>query len=190
MASVVVASTAAMKVGAVRQLFGEGLVAAGGSVEGVTAASGIGEQPFGHEETIRGAMNRLADAQRLRPRADFYVAIENGIFEVATPEKRYFDLAWVVVAKGDGGDGKPCKTALAHSVGIEMPKAQVEEAREEGFDRTHAGHKIAAAHPGVNKQDPHMWITADRCCRQDLLVGALTAAWGQLQQQQQNAAVM
>mmetsp|Transcript_13950 Transcript_13950/g.38105 ORF Transcript_13950/g.38105 Transcript_13950/m.38105 type:complete len:193 (-) Transcript_13950:18-596(-) len=171
---VVVASQAEMKVAAVRRLMGEGFAAADGEVLSVKAASEINEQPYGHEETIRGAMNRLKNAQAMEPGADFYVAIENGIFEVSLPTIRFFDLAWVVVA----GRGHQ---SLAHSVGVEMPAELVESARAEGFDRTHVGNIIAATYPGVNKQDPHHWLTSERCRREELLLQALTVAWGQLQ---------
>lgn len=173
--TVVVASTAAMKVGAVKRLLGEGFEAAGGRVQGVKAASGINEQPFGHEETILGAKNRLASAKTLAPDANFYVAIENGIFEVKTPESKFYDVAWVIMENSRG------QQALTHSVGIEFPAKWVLEAREEGFDKTHAGHKFAADNPGANVQDPHQLLTAGRACREDLLHGALLAAWGQLQ---------
>jgi len=173
---VVVASTASLKVTAVRRLLGEGFSAAGGHIQGVKAGSEISEQPFGHEETLRGAQNRLNNARKMRPDADLYVSIENGIFEVAVPEPRYFDVAWVVMARS--GDER--QQVVAHSVGIEVPRQFVDEARAEGFDRT-VGQKISAQHGG-DAQDPHRWLTAQRCSREDLLVGALTAAWGQLQQ--------
>mmetsp|Transcript_64971 Transcript_64971/g.188375 ORF Transcript_64971/g.188375 Transcript_64971/m.188375 type:complete len:208 (+) Transcript_64971:160-783(+) len=176
---VVVASTAAMKVGAVRRLTTEGCFGgAATAVEAVAAVSGVNEQPFGHEETVRGVLNRLVDARRLRPGARWYIAVENGIFELATESPRYFDVAWVAVDDTAHGLGIP---ALAHSVGIEFPREFVESARAEGFDRTHAGHKIAARNPGVDKQDPHRWLSAERVSREDLLVGALSAAWGQLE---------
>eukprot|EP00446_Apocalathium_sp_SHHI-4_P028091 CAMPEP_0177226390 /NCGR_PEP_ID=MMETSP0367-20130122/40057_1 /TAXON_ID=447022 ORGANISM="Scrippsiella hangoei-like, Strain SHHI-4" /NCGR_SAMPLE_ID=MMETSP0367 /ASSEMBLY_ACC=CAM_ASM_000362 /LENGTH=190 /DNA_ID=CAMNT_0018676553 /DNA_START=18 /DNA_END=586 /DNA_ORIENTATION=- len=174
-ARVVVASSAAMKIGALRRAVDDGCFGgAGALVEGVKAPSGINEQPWGHEETISGAMNRLAAAKEMAPGADFYVAIENGIFEVATsPEPRCFDLAWVVVEAGTDG-----RQAMAHSVGVEFPRTFVQQAREEGFDKTHAGHKLAAANGGVDVQDPHRWLSSDRLCREDLLAGALSAAWG------------
>lgn len=175
--SVVIASTAEMKVGAVKRLLGEGFTVAGGTVEGVKAASEINEQPFGHEETLRGALNRLANARKLRPEASYYVAIENGIFEVVAHGPRFFDLAWVVVETGAG------QQALAHSVGLEFPREFVEQARAVGFDKTHAGEKLAAAIAGVHLQDPHHWLSGRRLCREDLLLGALIAAWGQLHRQ-------
>merc|ERR1712110_1061972 len=94
-------------------------------IEGVKASSGINEQPFGHDETIKGAMNRLADAKLQRPGATYYVAIENGLFEVQAPGSRFFDVAWVIV-EGASDDGAAPPQALAHSVGVEFPSEFVE----------------------------------------------------------------
>jgi len=172
--TIVVASQAAMKVGAVQKIMKEKCFGdPNGIVEGVKAPSGIGEQPFGHDETIRGAMNRLNSAKSMKA-ADFYVSIENGIFEVEITQRRYFDVAWVVIEKAGG------KQSLAHSVGVEMPAEYVEKALAEGFDKTNAGTKLAAENPGVNKQDPHKWLLSGQADREELLIGALKAACGQL----------
>eukprot|EP00929_Paragymnodinium_shiwhaense_P071799 TRINITY_DN36465_c0_g1_i1.p1 TRINITY_DN36465_c0_g1~~TRINITY_DN36465_c0_g1_i1.p1 ORF type:complete len:207 (-),score=45.07 TRINITY_DN36465_c0_g1_i1:282-902(-) len=178
---VVVASTAAMKVGSVRRMLEEVSFTSTDNavaVEGVKAPSGINEQPFGHEETILGAQNRLRNAQKLAPGAAFYVAIENGIFDVKMPDKqRYFDLAWIVIAEGDSDTGH---VGWAHSVGLEFPAQFVEAARAEGFDKTHAGHKMAASLAGMDPQDPHILLSGGAARREDLLLGGLKAAWGQL----------
>ena len=55
--------------GAVQRLMGEGFAAAGGSVEGVKAASEINEQPFGHEETIHEGTNSYSPQEGTIARA-------------------------------------------------------------------------------------------------------------------------
>ncbi|CAE8637878.1 unnamed protein product [Polarella glacialis] len=175
---VVVASTAPMKVAAVERLFappalpallrprGPAAGALGVRVEGVKTASGVNEQPFGHEETMRGALNRLAAARAARPGADFYVALENGLFDVLCSDSvggggapQSFDMAWVVIEDSEG------RRALAHSAGVEVARAA--GAGGDGADL-------------VDPQDPHRHLTSGFCPREDMLLGALTVAWGQL----------
>ncbi|CAE8592435.1 unnamed protein product [Polarella glacialis] len=196
---VVVASTAPMKVAAVERLFappalpallrprGPAAGALGVRVEGVKTASGVNEQPFGHEETMRGALNRLAAARAARPGADFYVALENGLFDVLCSDSvggggapQSFDMAWVVIEDSEG------RRALAHSAGVEMPAAAAAASKASGFSTTAGGEVARAAGAGgdgadlVDPQDPHRHLTSGFCPREDMLLGALTVAWGQL----------
>mmetsp|Transcript_33387 Transcript_33387/g.59165 ORF Transcript_33387/g.59165 Transcript_33387/m.59165 type:complete len:191 (-) Transcript_33387:5-577(-) len=173
---VVVASTAVMKVAAVQKLF------ATAQVEGVKAASGVRDQPFGHEETIQGALNRLEDAKLQAPAADLYISMENGLFEVCTRPDHVmgFDLAWVAIEDSAG------RRSLAHSAGVEMPAAAVAVAKESNFSRT-AGSQVAHSanctrtSDLVDPQDPHKYLTNGDCSREELLLSALSVAWGQLQ---------
>merc|ERR1719375_2945639 len=97
--------------------------------------------------------------------ADYYVAIENGIFEVSIPsdkgspnghphgpvEKRYYDAGWVLIRKG-GSDVE----ALTMSAAIELPNDVVDEAWNQGFgfETTTVGDRLKARFPKVDKQDP------------------------------------
>lgn len=49
------------------------------SIDTVSVPSGVHEQPFGDDETLKGASNRVAGAQALIPEADFWVGIEGGV---------------------------------------------------------------------------------------------------------------
>ena len=75
---IVLASASPVKVAACHKAF-DGL-APDVELVAVEAASEINEQPI-NEETMRGARNRLNNAKKIEPEADFYVSIENGIFE-------------------------------------------------------------------------------------------------------------
>eukprot|EP00933_Yihiella_yeosuensis_P067743 TRINITY_DN72758_c0_g1_i1.p1 TRINITY_DN72758_c0_g1~~TRINITY_DN72758_c0_g1_i1.p1 ORF type:complete len:236 (+),score=55.59 TRINITY_DN72758_c0_g1_i1:62-709(+) len=189
---IVVASTAAMKVAAVKRLFEKGGPALdsssdrGVSVEGIKAPSGVNDQPFGHEETIRGALNRLAAARLEVPGADVYVSMENGLFEVDCSGssdreegsgRKCFDLAWVAIQDSHGHQ------TLAHSAGIEMPSEAAEASKASGFKATAGGvvsESAEAAGHKVDPQDPHLHLTGGLCAREKLLLDALTAAWGQI----------
>lgn len=59
-------------------------------VESIAVNSDVPEQPFGSDETKIGAQNRVNNARKLRPDADFWVAIEAGIDEGST-------FSWVVI---------------------------------------------------------------------------------------------
>ncbi|MBS1205528.1 MAG: yjjX [Proteobacteria bacterium] len=71
---------------AFNEIFGEGSC----HIESVSVDSGVPEQPFGSQETRAGARNRVNNARKLRPDADFWVAIEAGIDEGST-------FSWVVI---------------------------------------------------------------------------------------------
>ena len=74
---------------AFEEIFGEGSC----HIEPVAVESGVPEQPFGNQETRTGARNRVDNARRLHPQADFWVAIEAGIDDDAT-------FSWVVIDNG------------------------------------------------------------------------------------------
>lgn len=68
------------------EIFGEGSC----HIAAISVESGVPEQPFGNEETRAGARNRIANARKIRPDANFWVAIEAGIDEGST-------FSWVVI---------------------------------------------------------------------------------------------
>ncbi|MEP7380683.1 MAG: inosine/xanthosine triphosphatase [Gemmatimonadota bacterium] len=69
------------------------------TVEGVQVPSGVPEQPFGDEETIRGAAQR-ARAARLALDADIGVGLEGGVVEMEGGAMR--SCAWAAIALRDG----------------------------------------------------------------------------------------
>lgn len=78
MKSVIVGSKNAAKVAAVQQ--GVGLYWPGVTVRGEDVASGVSNQPLGHEETLTGALNRARAAKALG--ADLGVGLEGGVVEI------------------------------------------------------------------------------------------------------------
>ncbi|MCH8332192.1 MAG: inosine/xanthosine triphosphatase [Bacteroidetes bacterium] len=67
-------------------------------VEGIAVPSGISDQPMSSEETLLGAMNRLAAVKSAQPSADYWVGIEGGL-EVTDEDMEAF--AWIVVSNGE-----------------------------------------------------------------------------------------
>src|SRR5436853_3980860 len=64
------------------------------AIEPVSAASGVRDQPFGDEETIRGAIARARAAQKAVD-ADLGVGIEGGV--VNMPDGSMRTCAWAAV---------------------------------------------------------------------------------------------
>lgn len=97
-------------------------------VEGVAAESGVSDQPFGDEETLRGAQNRVVSARAMQPNADYWVGLEGGI------EKKDTDMivfAWMAIESKNGLTGKgktgafflpPAVTTLVNA-GMELGEA-------------------------------------------------------------------
>ncbi|POP41420.1 non-canonical purine NTP phosphatase [Superficieibacter electus] len=90
MHNVVVATTNPAKIQAILQAFNEIFGESMCHMESAVVDSGVPEQPFGSEETRRGARNRVSNARQQHPDADFWVAIEAGIDEDST-------FSWVVI---------------------------------------------------------------------------------------------
>ena len=79
-----------------RRVYGEGI-----DVRGVAVASGVSRQPWGDEETLRGAVNRAVAALRITG-ASLGVGLEGGLVEV---DGQVFTSAWCAVARADGTTG-------------------------------------------------------------------------------------
>src|SRR3954470_8175717 len=72
------------------------------TVEAVAVPSGVPDQPFGDEETIRGAIER-ARAARERLDADYGVGLEGGVVEMGDGTMR--TCAWAAVVSRSGRHG-------------------------------------------------------------------------------------
>jgi inosine/xanthosine triphosphatase len=70
-------------------------------VEAHSVDSGVAPQPWGDEETLRGARNRAEAALRVVG-ANLGIGLEGGLVEV---DGRIFTCAWCVVAREDGATG-------------------------------------------------------------------------------------
>lgn len=72
-------------------------------VEGISAESGVSEQPLSEEETLRGAINRVEHISKSISDADYWVGIEGGVKEVSEDMEAF---AWIVVKDKKGVIGK------------------------------------------------------------------------------------
>ncbi len=80
---------------ALKRLYGRNV-----EVATVAAGSGVPDQPWGEEETRRGALNRAREALTLAPDAELAVGIEAGVSE--EPGWPLWTFAWIVVVSRDG----------------------------------------------------------------------------------------
>jgi inosine/xanthosine triphosphatase len=156
MKTILVASFNPVKLHATLQAFQRMFPGETFQVKSVQATSGVAEQPFSDEETLRGASTRAIHAKNQHPEADYWVGIEGGV-EVFGEELAAF--AWVVIfsreRRGKGRTGTfflPPRVAKLVREGNELGEAddivfgRIDSKRDNGaigllsgdvIDRTH-----------------------------------------------------
>jgi len=117
-------------------------------VHGFEVGTGVQAQPVGKEMTYEGAKWRAKAAQAKLPTADYFIGIENGMYEKDGNEKKYdykkrpldghwIDIAAVVILCKDGTE------TVLWSDTIEIPADA--EPSEDG--------------EWTYRRDPHSWLT-------------------------------
>lgn len=132
MERVAVGSANPVKLGAVRAVLAWAAPAA--TVEPITVPSGVPDQPFGDEDTIRGARNR-ARAAREALDADLGVGLEGGVVDGPDGMR---SCAWCVVVHRDGREG------VGGSLAMPLPDAVATMIRG-GMELGHAMDALVAA---------------------------------------------
>jgi inosine/xanthosine triphosphatase len=107
---IAVGSNNPVKVGAVRTVLAH--IAPEATVEGVAVPSGVSDQPWGDDETIRGAVAR-AHAARAALDADWGVGLEGGVIDDGGTRVR--TCAWAAIVGRDGREG------VGGSLSLELP---------------------------------------------------------------------
>ncbi|GLS82422.1 inosine/xanthosine triphosphatase [Paraferrimonas haliotis] len=79
---------------AFRQLFGQQVL----HCEGVATDSQVSDQPMTDQETLDGALNRIANLKQQTPNVDYYVAMEGGVDLL---HGQAMTFAYIAVAHGD-----------------------------------------------------------------------------------------
>jgi inosine/xanthosine triphosphatase len=123
---VAVGSLNPVKTGAARDTLTR--IAAHARVEGVSVPSGVPDQPWGDDETIRGAVAR-AHAARAALDADLGVGIEGGVIAEADGGVR--TCAWAAIVSRDGREG------VGGSLSMQLPP-EVARLVREGLELGHA----------------------------------------------------
>jgi len=130
---VAVGSTNRVKVHATRAVIGP--LAPHARFEGIAVPSGVSDQPFGDDETIRGAANR-AEAARDALDADLGVGIEGGC---VTTSEGLRTCAWAVVVDRGG------KRGTGGSLAMPLPAAVTRMVRD-GAELGHAMDLLVQQH--------------------------------------------
>lgn len=123
---ITVGSKNPVKLAAVRAVMKR--LAAGSEVQSVEVPSGVPDQPFGDDETIRGAVARARGA-RERLNTDFGVGLEGGVVEM--PDGTMRTCAWAAVVSRSG------RHAVGGSLAMPLPDAVAEMIRG-GMELGHA----------------------------------------------------
>ena len=118
---VVVGSTNPVKLKAVEEAF-QTFFEEELEVVGKEVGSGVVDQPWGEEETRKGARNRAIRSLE-KGKGDFGVGLEGGVTEV---EGKLFECAWVVVKDRKGKEG------LGGGLYFELPVKVAEKIRQGG----------------------------------------------------------
>jgi inosine/xanthosine triphosphatase len=111
--TIAVGSTNPVKLAAARAVLGA--LAPSATIASVAVASTVPDQPFGDDETIRGALAR-ASAARLALNADLGVGLEGGVVEQADGSMRTCAWAAIVDAHGRSGVGGSLSMTLPPEV--------------------------------------------------------------------------
>ncbi|KAH6975082.1 inosine triphosphate pyrophosphatase-like protein [Ilyonectria sp. MPI-CAGE-AT-0026] len=128
---IVVSSQNPIKIKAAKEGFMQ-LIPGDYDIRGVNVASGVPEQPFSDEETLRGAVNRVQNARHLTPDADYWVGIEGGVED---RDGSIINFAWIVV------EGREGRTGKARTASYNLPEETAELLRQ-GMELGHADDKI------------------------------------------------
>jgi inosine/xanthosine triphosphatase len=128
---VAVGSTNRVKVNAAQVAFVEAFGADAGFVfKGVSALSGVSDQPMGDEETRKGAIGRAYAAAKLVPEAEFAVGLEGGCVEEAFSVPRF--SADAAAAEGEGRVVQTMQ-CMAWMVVLHVPTGKMGFARTGSF---------------------------------------------------------
>jgi inosine/xanthosine triphosphatase len=129
---ITVGSKNSVKLAAVRAVVTR--LAADIRVEALEVPSGVPDQPFGDDETIRGALER-ARVARQKTDSDFGVGLEGGVVEM--PDGSMLTCAWAAVVSRSGRHG------VGGSLAMPLPDSVAEMIRG-GMELGHAMDKLTS----------------------------------------------
>ena len=131
---VAVGSMNPVKIGAVRAVATR--LDGGADVAGAAVESGVPDQPWGDEETIRGARTRALAAREALD-ADIGIGLEGGV--VAAADGTVRTCAWAVAVSRDGREG------VGGSLAMQLP-TRVATLVRDGMELGHAMDAVTGTH--------------------------------------------
>ncbi|MFV0376176.1 MAG: inosine/xanthosine triphosphatase [Mangrovibacterium sp.] len=153
---IVVASKNPVKINAALKSF-EACFGGPFQLEPVSVPSGVSNQPMDEDETLRGAVTRVANARNEHPGAAFYVGIEGG---VSRHNERLFAFAWIVVANNQF-------ESHARTASFELPPV-IGQLIGEGMELGEADDKVFSQQNSKQQNGAVGLLTSDRVTRETL----------------------
>lgn len=161
---VAVGSTNPVKLAAARSVLER--IAPSARVDAVRVASTVRDQPFGDEETIRGALARARGA-REAVGAELGIGFEGGVVETDGAMRT---CAWAAVVDGSGRQG------VGGSLAMPLPPTVARLIREDGLELGEAMDRLTGEHNVKQRQGAVGILTAGLVDRQAAYEVILTYA--------------
>lgn len=133
--------------------------------EGISADSGVSDQPLTDEETLRGAENRAKHAKVLFPEADFWIGIEGGLEEIGS---KHWAFAWVCVLSHT-------KEGKARSASFALPP-KVSDLIREGMELGDADDQVFGSSNSKQKNGAVGLLTGNIMVRKTLYIPTVVLA--------------
>jgi inosine/xanthosine triphosphatase len=145
-------------------------------IKGASVDSQVPAQPYGHQETKEGALNRIAGLKAVYPDARFWVSIESGAVDVkgeGAENPELWEIGYIIVECARTG-----KRAIMQTMSFKVPSGVTKYMRE-GYEMGDA----ANMHYGVVDAKSTTGIiglmTKGAVTRTDLCVPAIAAAFSE-----------
>lgn len=165
MASIIVASLNPVKRTAISRGFQQVFPQHTFDLIPVNVPSGVREQPEGDEETRQGALNRMREARRLFPRAEYWTSIEGGVVDV---EERLSAFAWIIISDGQ-------RTGWSRSASFFLPESVAALVRQ-GIELGEADDRVFGRQNSKQMNGAVGILTADAIDREELYRHAVLLA--------------
>lgn len=162
---IVIASQNPVKVNATLAGFRESFPQRQFTAVGISADSGVSDQPISDKETRLGAANRAIAARREHPESDFWVGIEGGI---ETMDGQMMAFAWVVIHSAN-------QQGQSRSGAFLLPP-QVQTLVRQGTELGNANDVVFAKHNSKQQGGAIGLLTGDVIGRQQLYQHAVVLA--------------
>lgn len=165
---VVIGSTNPVKMQAARDGFAAMFPAQAFTFESIDAASGVSHQPFGDEETRRGAMQRARHARQQMPDAAYAVGIEGGVLPLPDSDE-LLAFAWVVILG-------PGRVGQAKSGAFVLPQEITRLIRAEGLELGEADDRVFGKQDSKRRNGSIGLLTGDALTRTGFYAPAVLMA--------------
>ena len=139
------------------------------SVESISVSSGVPDQPMTDDETLLGARNRVDNARKASPDADYWIGLEGGTHTDTSGDMQSF--AWIVVRSR----ARPETIGKARTSTFYQPD-EVAKLVREGMELGHADDKVFGRENSKHAGGSAGLLTDDAVTRMTLYEQAVVLA--------------